>query len=568
MKCRALFFILLNTGVCLCNSSAMAQCSSSSGATYKGTIIPTSSFQPIATVNAGEYWNFVATVCSTYVFSFCTADGGSALWNTEITINDNTGTSILGAYNNNSCSAQSYLEWTPSTNGTYRIYVTKFLCSNSSPSSGTLMYKVIPLATTTSEYTLVGSATAPSGCATLTQNAINNIGCAWDVNSTLDFNASFSYDFTINLGSSDGGADGLCFVMQNDPEGLCVCGGSGGGMGAAGITNSVIVEMDTYLNYEDRDDGITGVSCSGGAEPDHIDLWLNGNVNPTGICGSSAGARIIPSAVPLMNGASTYNIENGIDHTLRISWIPAGATGTLTVSVMNSSASTTYATFSYTFNPSTVFGTLTPYFGFTASTGALSNQQSACLSPVLLPIELGSFTATCLEGKEVLVEWKTISELNNAFFSIERSEDGIHFSEMMRLPGAGTSTIENQYGWSDVHPVQGLAYYRLMHTAYNGNKVYSPAISVTCTKTLEPFLSAYTGDNGYLNIVAEGINTEGGLIQLIDISGRIRAALTFEPQAEQHPSASLYTGNIPRGIYLVTLNTTSHFYCTRAVIFR
>ncbi|MBK6484856.1 MAG: hypothetical protein IPG01_17420 [Chitinophagaceae bacterium] len=567
MKCRYLFFIVLLTGLCCCKSPAKAQCNSVSGATLKGTIIPTSTYQSIAVVNAGEYWNFTASTCNKYVFSFCPADGGSVSWDTQFTIDDNTGVAVAGAYNDDNCGNQSYLEWAPVANGTYRIYVTRYSCQNIGPSSGTLVYKVIPLNTATSEYSLVGDASAPSGCASLTADATNNIGCAWDVNSTFDFSTSFSYDFTVNLGSDDNGADGICFVMQNDPQGLCTCGGSGGGMGAAGILKSVIVELDTYLNYEDRDDGIANVLCSGGPNPDHIDLWLNGNVNPSGTCGSSPGARIIPAGVALMNGASAYNIENGMDHTLRISWIPSGATGTLTVSVLDNSGLITYATFSYAFNPTTIFGTTTPYFGFTASTGALSNQQSACLSPMLLPVELASFTATCQQTGDVLVKWKTVSELNNDHFIIERSVDGSHYSEIMTLPGAGTSAAIHEYSWTDKEIIPGTVYYRIADHAINGSKVYSPAVSVSCEKVMDPVLSAYADGNGYLNISLDGTGELAGTLRVIDISGKILVSLPVNSQLTTQQKLQVYTGNLPEGVYLVSLNNRAIYYCTKLAIF-
>ncbi len=541
--------------------SSSQGCSSASGANYKGILVPTSSFQSVTSVSAGDYWKFDGSSCNKYVFSFCPADGGVVSWNTEMTVDDNTGAANTGGYNDDYCSVKSYLEWMPSANSTYRIFITKTGCSNSSASTGTLMYKMIPQNTITSEYALVGTATAPSGCATLTADATGNIGCAWDVNSTLDFNSAFSYDFTVNLGSSDDGADGLAFVMQHDPLGLCACGSSGGGMGAGGITNSVIVELDTYLNYEDRDDGLPGVVCSGGSTPDHIDLWLNGNVNPTGVCGSTAGARIIPSAVALMNGASAYNIENGLDHTLRISWVPSGATGTLTVSVMNSSATTTYATFSYAFNPLTVFGTQTPYFGFTASTGALSNLQSACLSPLLLPVDLASFTADCTNENEVVLQWQTLSEINNEYFIIERSEDGIHFLEVMKLPGAGTSATVQHYNWTDNNPVPGRAYYRLVQLAANGSKIYSPAVSTSCEQTAASSMIAYTDGNGYLMINMQGQPVTEGTVRLIDINGKVLISQSFNNNgATDETPIRINTGKLPAGIYLVALTGNREFY--------
>lgn len=565
-----LLSLLIALTILICNSGRVHSqgCSSTAGATFMGTLTPSTTYQSITTANAGEYWNFTGTICNKYEFSFCPADGGTAAWNTQLTIDDNTGAANTGGYNDDYCGNKSYVSWTPTSTGTYRIFITRYSCQLTSATSGTLMYRVTPLSTIISEYSLVGNATAPSGCAALTADATNQKGCAWDVNSTLDFSSSFSYDFTINLGNDDAGADGLAFVMQNDPSGLCVCGSTGGGMGAQGITNSVIIEIDTYLNYEDRDDGITGVLCSGGPDPDHIDLWLNGNVNPTGTCGGTPGARIIPAAIPLLQGASYYNIENGLDHTLRISWVPSGASGTLTASVMDANAITTYATLSYTFTPLTVFGTQTPYYGFTASTGALTNEQSACIATVLLPVELISWNATCINNGSVQLDWQTASEVHNSFFSIERSGDGNDFESIVNITGAGTSSEPHHYSFTDAHPVPGTGYYRLTEVADNGDRKYSNLVSAACEKSSQSSFQAYADENGNVILSFNGLEISESEIRVIDMNGKV--FLNLHPgkqQAETNSSLKFHSGNLPAGIYLVTLRNHSQYYCTKLFIF-
>jgi len=119
-----------------------------------------------------------------------------------------------------------------------------------------------------------------SGCGQLTSASNDQNGAIWDADDLLDFSGDFTYDFIVNLGANDAGADGMAFVMHNDPSGLATTGTSGGSLGAGGIANSLIVEIDTYLNTEDRDDNLSSVICSGGVEPDHLDIWTNGTVNP------------------------------------------------------------------------------------------------------------------------------------------------------------------------------------------------------------------------------------------------------------------------------------------------
>jgi hypothetical protein len=334
-------------------------------------------------------------------------------------------------------------------------------------------------------YNLVGDATSaiPYDCVTLTPNAVTMRGCSWDANSTVNFAADFSYEIDVNLGSSDAGADGMAMVIHNDPLGRCVCGTAGSNMGAGGIQNSVIVEIDTYMSYEDRDDFTAPlIGCAGTEDVDHLDIWFDGDINPSldANCDAVAvGERPAnPFAVRLQNPPGTnYNIENGLSHKFRIAW-NAGTT-TLTASILNSSLTITYGTVSTSFNPAIVFGTNTPFIGFTASTGGFSNQQSFCLPASLLPVGLIDFEGSCKDGTTIL-SWVTATEENNAYFTVEKSCDGIQYEILGDVPGAINSTTTLNYSLRDENPCNHMAYYRLGQTDLNGNKHVLKYISVLC----------------------------------------------------------------------------------------
>lgn len=356
------------------------------------------------------------------------------------------------------------------------------------------------------ELNLVDDATsvAPFTCATLTTAINDQRGCAWDANSKLNFGTSFSYDFTVNLGSNDGGADGIAFVMQNDPSGRCKCGTTGGALGAGGILNSVIVEIDTYLNTEDRDDFNTSfIGCAGSEDPDHIDIWFNGNVNPDldGNCNATAvGERpATATAVRLQSGGSNYNIENGSDHTLRIAW--NSGTTTLTATVMNAGATVTYGTISSTFNPLTVFGTTMPYFGFTGSTGGLSNVQTFCNTIIPLPVEIDGIKATC-ENLITQIVWTTVSERDNDYFTIEKTVNGVDYEEMSTVDGAGNSSVKTEYLWTDYTPNKDMVYYRLSQTNFNGVRENFDLITVDC-ESIDDLLSINRATNTSFGVQLE-----------------------------------------------------------------
>jgi hypothetical protein len=107
-----------------------------------GSIVPTATWQSTNTtgINGKRYWTFTATAGFTYYFSFCTADGGSSTYDTQITILDNSGAAVAGGYNDDFCGSQSYVAWTCVTAGSYRVLVTKFICAGQN-GLGTFVYK-------------------------------------------------------------------------------------------------------------------------------------------------------------------------------------------------------------------------------------------------------------------------------------------------------------------------------------------------------------------------------------------------------------------------------------------
>jgi len=95
-----------------------------------------------------------------------------------------------------------------------------------------------------------------------------------------------------------------------------------------------------------------------------------------------------------------------------------------------------------------------------------------------LPIELLSFNAIENDITSVNCFWSTASETNNDFFLVERSRDGINFSEVGRVVGAGTSNATINYALNDYQPYSGLSYYRLKQVDFNGEYSYSNIVSI------------------------------------------------------------------------------------------
>ena len=106
---------------------------------------------------------------------------------------------------------------------------------------------------------------------------------------------------------------------------------------------------------------------------------------------------------------------------------------------------------------------------------ALSGPGSNNLN--VLPITLLSFTAEAKDD-QVLTSWITASELNNDFFTIERSADAQVFKPIGRVNGAGTNHGTLTYSFLDDAPLSGISYYRLRQTDFDGATTLSDVRSV------------------------------------------------------------------------------------------
>lgn len=111
--------------------------------------------------------------------------------------------------------------------------------------------------------------------------------------------------------------------------------------------------------------------------------------------------------------------------------------------------------------------------------GSSSNSQSC---EILLPVELQHFSAFP-EEESVLIEWSTITEINNDFFTIEKSYNGIDFMDLATIQGAGTTQETQSYNYLDENAMKtavatNTLYYRLKQTDFDGTTTYSNLVTV------------------------------------------------------------------------------------------
>lgn len=99
-----------------------------------------------------------------------------------------------------------------------------------------------------------------------------------------------------------------------------------------------------------------------------------------------------------------------------------------------------------------------------------------------VPVTLTGFTAKPGNGG-VLLNWQTQQELNNAFFGIEHSTDGVSYTNIGRVNGAGTVSTPKAYQFLHPNTQPGRHFYRLAQTDNDGKVNYSTVVQVVLRKT-------------------------------------------------------------------------------------
>ena len=192
----------------------------------------------------------------------------------------------------------------------------------------------------------------------LTQDTGNQAGRIWSVGK-VDFTKSFVLRFDAYLGTRDNGADGIAAVFHNSPQGVNATGATGLGIGASGIANGIVLELDTYNN---------GTSL-GDIPSDHGQIWDSDNQTSTGF---------------LTTAIALPNLENSAWHPVVINWNATTKTISYTVDGTNAGTYTGDLVTNYFAGANKV------YFGYTASTGGATNEQKIRINSFCsdLPLEL------------------------------------------------------------------------------------------------------------------------------------------------------------------------------------
>ena len=134
------------------------------------------------------------------------------------------------------------------------------------------------------------------------------------------------------------------------------------------------------------------------------------------------------------------------------------------------------------------------------------------------------------------MSWTTATEINNDYFTIERSADGVVWETVSKVNGAGNSGQDLSYEAYDQSPVAGTSYYRLKQTDFDGQSSYSNIQTIRYEAGLQQ-VQIYPVPNTGNTVHFAGLsNYKNHELTLINASGNIVFNTTLAKSSVDLPS--------------------------------
>jgi hypothetical protein len=188
-----------------------------------------------------------------------------------------------------------------------------------------------------------------------------------------------------------------------------------------------------------------------------------------------------------------------------------------------------------------------------------------------LPIELTDFTAMVQSG-HVFLEWTTNSEENNNYFEILRSRNGLSYEAIGQIDGAGTTNNQSRYSFDDTAPYEGVSYYKLKQTDFDGkSEMFSPiAVDLYTLEDGSCILTVYPNPcpvNCYAKLTECKLGEAQIQLMMTDATGHIVHEVYDTRNFDGSFDIKLdKTNNLKPGIYIVLAKTGKETFSEKVLL--
>jgi len=197
-----------------------------------------------------------------------------------------------------------------------------------------------------------------------------------------------------------------------------------------------------------------------------------------------------------------------------------------------------------------------------STTGAASIYAVAISVPgcSILPVQLLSFEGNC-DKQNVVLTWRTATEMNNKYFTVERSIEGINWQMVGTVVSAGNSSVQHTYVLTDRSPDNKAFLYRLKQTDLDGNYTYANIIAVKkCGNEAITNLTIYpNSSSGKFELLFAGNTAQVKSIEIFNSSGQqLCKVIGFQSKFDLSTQAP--------GIYIMDVHLNSNDMALKIVV--
>jgi hypothetical protein len=183
-----------------------------------------------------------------------------------------------------------------------------------------------------------------------------------------------------------------------------------------------------------------------------------------------------------------------------------------------------------------------------------------------LPVELLTFSAE-KSTNAVKLKWTTLTEVNNDYFDVLRSSDGIKFESIGRVKGAGNAKSSSTYSLLDPNPLKGENFYQLKQVDFDSKSQLSQIIKVSFETNTVPQIRLYPNPVSGVNFKLDLNSFEEDVTVIMrDVSGKEIFVKRLTAQSDKLISGDELNTQLPPGVYLISVNTDSLFLSEKLII--
>ena len=177
-------------------------------------------------------------------------------------------------------------------------------------------------------------------------------------------------------------------------------------------------------------------------------------------------------------------------------------------------------------------------------------------SVTTLPVNLAAFNVV-KAGSTAQLSWKTLSEINNKGFAVERSADGITWNQLQFVNASTSGSNGASYSATDNSPLSGVNYYRLKQVDNDGKFTYSSTASVNFGSTDVVGFSFYPNPaKSQINVALQTVQSSNASLSIVNVDGKTVKTIALTSQ-QSNSNIQISVSDIAKGNYFLVLKDGS-----------